>query len=197
MATVLIVEDNAEIAGLYERIFARHRTHVSDDEPDAIGYLQHDHPDLLILDFHLPSGSGMNILKYVRSQPALKELPVLAVTADDLLRDAATTEGVNVFLTKPFEIRDLVTAAQQLLDAHRSPISASMRSALAEYADAHQKVYNHPPSGQWAGNRVVIDGQICDETWLRTETRRLRSLTAGGGAPRNYLRRLVDKIRGM
>ena len=42
MATVMIVEDNPEIAGLYEKIFHQHKTRILNDVPDAIHYLDQD-----------------------------------------------------------------------------------------------------------------------------------------------------------
>jgi hypothetical protein len=69
-----------------------------------------------------------------------------------------------------------------------------MQAALRAYAAAYQRVYNRLPSGQWTGTQVLIDGQPCDEAWLQAETRRLQSLSTGN-TQRNYLHRLIDKLR--
>src|SRR5258707_11585957 len=130
MASVLIVEDNPEIAVLYERLFEEHQTYIFSDVPDAIRYLHAIRPDLVIMDFHLPSGSGVEVLNYMRSQANLKDVPVLGVSVDDLMKDEATQQGINAFLAKPIEIKDLVNTAQQLIthSPKRVP-SAELREA--------------------------------------------------------------------
>jgi CheY-like chemotaxis protein len=195
MATVLIVEDNLEIAALYERIFARHQTCVLGDVPEAISYLQRGCPDLVIMDFHLPSGSGVEVLSYIRSQDDLKDVPVLGISADDLLKGKAKAEGANAFLTKPIDIRELLDTARRLMSSTRKVPSEAMRAALNAYGEAYQAVFHRMPHGQWTGRQVLIDGQPCDEGWLQAETRRLHSLVANGNDPKHYLQRLIDKLR--
>ncbi len=194
MASVLIVEDNLEIAVLYERIFEQHQTYIFNDVPDAITYLQGIRPDLVIMDFHLPSGSGVEVLNYMRSQSNLKDVPVLGVSVDDELKDEARAQGMDAFLPKPIDISDLISTAQRLISTRKRAPSAELRVALNDYAAAYEVLYKRKPKGTWTGNEVLIDGHPCDERWLRSESRRLRSLTMGG-EPRNYLLRLLDKVR--
>jgi CheY-like chemotaxis protein len=194
MATVLIVEDNPEIARLYESVFAEHNTHILGDVPEAITYLQRGRPDLVIMDFHLPSGSGVDVLNYIRAQGNLRDIPVLGISVDDMLKGQAKEKGINAFLTKPIDVGELINTAQGLMTSPRKAPTREMRAALEAYATAYQAVYHHPPKGQWTGFQVLIDGHPCDEAWLNAETRRLRSLTSGG-EPRNYLLKLIDKLR--
>ncbi|MCC7446281.1 MAG: response regulator [Anaerolineae bacterium] len=194
MATVLIVEDNPEIADLYALAFSQHQTRVLGDVPEAIGYLQKGCPDLVIMDFHLPSGSGVDVLTYMRSRANLKDVPVLGISVDDTLKYEAKASGANAFMTKPIDVNELINTAQRLISSNRRVPSQEMRAALNEYAEAYQRIYNRPPKGQWTGSQVLIDGYPCDEVWLRSETRRLQSLVKSE-PPRNYLHRLIDKIR--
>jgi CheY-like chemotaxis protein len=196
MANVLIVEDNPDIAILYERVFRQHRTQIINDVPEAITYLRRGRPDLVIMDFHLPSGSGVDVLNYMRSQTDLKDVPVLGVSCDDLLKEEATEQGMNAFLPKPIDISELLRTAQSLISSNNRVPAGELKSALNEYAEAYQAVYRRMPRGKWTGSEVLIDGYVCDERWLRSETRRLRSLVSSG-EPRSYLHRLLDKIRRM
>src|SRR5258708_15405983 len=196
MATVMILEDNPEIAALYERIFGSHQTNIVGDIPDAIGYLRRTCPDLVIMDFHLPSGTGVDVLNFMRARPGLKDVPVLGVSVDDDLREEAQASGMNAFLTNPIEELDLIKTAQRLISGRpqrRAP-SAELRAALDEYAQAYQTVYHRMPKGSWTGTQVLIDGHPCDEHWLRAESTRLCALLQGGD-PRRYLHRLLEKIR--
>jgi CheY-like chemotaxis protein len=195
MATVLIVEDNPEIARLYESVFAQHQTHVLGDVPDAITYLQKGHPDLVIMDFHLPSGSGVDVLNYIRSQGTLRDVPVLGISVDDMLKSTAKEQGVDAFLTKPIDVGELINTAQGLMSSTHTVPSREMRAILKDYADAYLAVYKRPPKGQWTSGQVLIDGHPCDERWLRAETRRLKSLVQDGSEPKSYLLKLIDKLR--
>jgi CheY-like chemotaxis protein len=196
MANVLIVEDNPDIATLYERIFRQHRTQIINDVPEAITYLRRGRPDLVIMDFHLPSGSGVDVLSYMRSQSDLKDIPVLGVSCDDLLKDEATEQGMNAFLPKPIDIGELLRTAQTLIGVNQGVPAGELKNALNDYAEAYQAVYHRMPRGKWTGSEVLIDGYICDQRWLHSETKRLRSLV-NNGDPRSYLHRLLDKIRRM
>jgi CheY-like chemotaxis protein len=196
MANVLIVEDNPDIATLYERIFRQYRTQIINDVPEAINYLRRDRPDLVIMDFHLPSGSGVDVLSYMRSQSDLMDVPVLGVSCDDMMKDEATEHGMTAFLPKPIEITELLKMAQRLISSNQRVPSEDMKAALNEYAAAYQSVYHKMPEGQWTGTDVLIDGFVCDERWLQSETKRLRSLS-NNGDPRNYLQRLLTKLRRM
>jgi len=196
MPNVLILEDNPDIATLYERIFRQYRTQIINDVPEAINYLRRDRPDLVIMDFHLPSGSGVDVLSYMRSQSDLADVPVLGVSCDDMMKDEATQHGMTAFLPKPIEITELLKMAQRLISTNQRVPGEEMKKALNEYAEAYHNVYHKMPQGQWTGTDVLIDGMICDERWLRSETKRLNSLMHNG-EPRNYLHRLLDKIRRM
>jgi CheY-like chemotaxis protein len=196
MATVVIVEDNRDIAGLYQRVFEHHQTHVLGNAREAIGYLQQDCPDLLILDFYLESGSGFHVLQYVRTTPHLEDVPVLAVSADDMLRDSARNKGVDAFLVKPFHIADLIKTAQHLMALQRQKRNLALQAVLEGYVAAYQNIYHRTPAVAWDGECITVGGETRGEQWILSETRRLRSLTGGGG-PRNYVSRLIDKIRRM
>jgi hypothetical protein len=119
---------------------------------------------------------------------------VLGVSVDDLLKEEARRNGMNAFLAKPIEITELINTAQQLISSPKPKPTGSMRNALTDYAEAYQRVYRRKPQGTWNGTQVLIDGKPCDERWLKSETRRLTNLTQNGD-PRNYLVRLLDKVR--
>src|SRR5258707_3958312 len=163
MASVLIVEDNPEIAVLYERIFEQHQTYIFNDVPDAITYLQGIRPDLVIMDFHLPSGSGVEVLNYMRSQANLKDVPVLGVSVDDEMKDEAKAQGMDAFLPKPIDLTELINTAQRLISTPKKAPGGELRAALNDYAVAYERVYKRKPKGAWTGTQVLIDGHACDE----------------------------------
>jgi CheY-like chemotaxis protein len=116
MSNILIVEDNPDIAMLYQRLFFRHETHIFDDANTTINHLKNVQPDLVILDMHLPRSRGLDVLEYMRAQPGLEQVPVLGISADDMLKKEAKAKGITAFFTKPLDIDQLLTATSHILE---------------------------------------------------------------------------------
>lgn len=73
-------------------------------------------PDLMLLDLHLPDGSGLDFLTELRAVPATLNLKVLILTADGEDRAAERAGGLGAaFLTKPFSPSKLVARVATLL----------------------------------------------------------------------------------
>ncbi len=64
-------------------------------------------PDLIVLDYDLPHQDGLEVLRAMRSQPALQPLPIIAVTGAlaDLPRCAQFVAESDAFLSKPLDFR--------------------------------------------------------------------------------------------
>jgi two-component system chemotaxis response regulator CheY len=73
--------------------------------------------DLIVLDLNMPDMHGLDVLKFVRSQPSFKTLPVVVLTtrADEVSRRAALAAGATMFLTKPFSPAALARDVRTLL----------------------------------------------------------------------------------
>ena len=76
----------------------------------ATGHL----PDVLLLDVRMPELDGWGVLRQIRADPVLQELPVVVFTADMSARGEAPSElrDGDVLLTKPFQADDLLEAVQ-------------------------------------------------------------------------------------
>ena len=194
MAHILIVEDNMEIATLYMQVFAEHQTRVLCDVPEAITYLQEARPDLVITDLHLPTRSGIEILSFIRTSSALRDVPVIGISIDDMLKWEAQERGVDVFMTKPIEITELYNTARRLMYNVKKSPDPHMQAALRDYAAAYHRVYNSFPRGQWTGTHIMIGGVPRNAAWLLAEARRLREL-APPRPTRGYVNRLIDRLR--
>jgi len=72
---------------------------------------------LMILDLNMPDMHGVDVLRFLRSHPSSRGVPVVVLTTrgDDASRDAAMTAGATQYLTKPFVPQTLLSAAQDLL----------------------------------------------------------------------------------
>jgi CheY-like chemotaxis protein len=68
------------------------------------------HPDLVLLDLHLPDMPGQEVLRRLRSNPKLAEIPVVVLSADarPSLIEQLLQQGARAFLTKPLDVRELL-----------------------------------------------------------------------------------------
>ena len=72
---------------------------------------------LMILDLNMPDMHGVDVLRFLRSHPSSRGVPVVVLTTrgDDSSREAAMTAGATQYLTKLFVPQALLSAAQDLL----------------------------------------------------------------------------------
>ncbi len=120
MTSILIVDDSptirrmvrASLAGLPGLTFREAKTGL-----EAIESLVVAPADLIVLDLNMPDMHGIDVLKLVRSQSTLANLPVVVLTTrgDDSSRRAATAAGATLYLTKPFSPSALARDVGSLL----------------------------------------------------------------------------------
>ncbi|WP_281684159.1 response regulator transcription factor [Thalassobaculum salexigens] len=120
-AHVLIAEDEPNIVESLSFILSREGcevTAVFDGRAviDKIGTMR---PDLVILDVMLPKMNGFEVLKWIKSNPDLKGVPVMILTAKGQDKDRKTAEelGADAFVTKPFSNREVVERVMTLASA--------------------------------------------------------------------------------
>ena len=76
----------------------------ADDGTTALDVLKAEKIDFIISDWNMPNMTGLDLLKTVRGDDALKDIPVLLVTAESLKENVveAVKAGVNGYIVKPF-----------------------------------------------------------------------------------------------
>jgi len=83
---------------------------------DAIELLKiHNDIDIILLDIIMPVMGGIEMLKVVRADENLKQLPIIVLTTDETKKTEALETGANGFLMKPIRERDLLPKIEQLL----------------------------------------------------------------------------------
>lgn len=105
--SILVVDDMATMRRIIKNLLRDlgfTNTQEADDGLTALPLLQSGNFDFLVTDWNMPGMQGIDLLKAVRSDDKLKELPVLMVTAEskrDQIVEAAQA-GVNGYVVKPF-----------------------------------------------------------------------------------------------
>ena len=116
---VLLVDDDARlvhIVGLYLQVQQFEVTTAANGE-EAIGLLDIELPDLVILDVMMPGIDGISLCRRIRGMPGAETLPIIVFTAlsDSVDLAAARDAGANQVITKPFNLTGLGAAVEALL----------------------------------------------------------------------------------
>ena len=117
--TVMIIEDEEDAAELFAemmRISGYHVVKTSKSAP-AIAMMTTEKPDVILLDIMMPEISGLDILRQMRRDPALANIPVIVVTAKGMPADIKNgmEAGASTYLTKPVGFLDLKEAVARAL----------------------------------------------------------------------------------
>jgi len=104
---ILIVDDFATMRRIIKNLLRDlgfNNTQEADDGLTAIPMLNAGNYDFLVTDWNMPGMTGFDLLKHVRADPDLKDLPILMVTAESKREQivAAAQAGVNGYIVKPF-----------------------------------------------------------------------------------------------
>lgn len=113
-ARIAVVEDNPDNRLLVQAILedtydiSEYATGV-----EAVDGLVEDGPDLVLLDISLPEIDGPEVLAWIREQPELRDLPVIALTAHAMAgdREKFLGQGFDDYLTKPIMDEDVLLDA--------------------------------------------------------------------------------------
>ena len=117
--TVMIVEDNELNMKLFHDLLEAqgYRTVTTRNGIEALELARQHHPDLILMDIQLPEVSGLEVTKWLKEDPALKSIPVVAVTAfamkgdEDRIREG----GCEAYLSKPISVGKFLETVRQFL----------------------------------------------------------------------------------
>jgi putative two-component system response regulator len=115
----MVVEDDPQAARLVQKLLRADGFNVTlvDDGPPALAHVAEHPPDLVLLDWMLPSLSGIAVCEEIKSNPATRLIPVVMLTGLDA-RDRRLTginAGADDFITKPFDSDELRARVRSLV----------------------------------------------------------------------------------
>ena len=119
MATILIVEDNEMNRDMLSRRLVRKGFEVllAVDGPTGIATATAERPDLILMDMSLPVLDGWEATRRLKSDQALRTIPIIALTAHAMAtdREKALAAGCDDYDTKPIELPRLLAKIEALL----------------------------------------------------------------------------------
>ena len=120
---ILIVEDHEKNRKLARDVLGHRGYRVAEAETgeDGVRLAGELRPDLVLMDIQLPGMSGIDALRQLRSDPATRDIPVMAVTASAMTHDRQKimAAGFDGYQSKPISVRPFVDAVEQLLARRR------------------------------------------------------------------------------
>ena len=126
---ILLAEDNPNDVELTIEALDQHnlanRVTVAHDGVEAMEYLRREgafkdrepgDPAVVLLDIKMPRKDGLEVLREIRSDPALKKVPVVILTSSREEQDLITSYdlGVNAYVVKPVDFPHFIDAVKQL-----------------------------------------------------------------------------------
>ena len=118
---ILIVEDDELMGAFYKSLFRRHEPefswHLAKNGEDALAYLGGQDVDAVILDCDLPGIKGIDVLKAISSHPIKRAARIFVITGRNRVEDRllALKQGADDYLSKPFEIQEMLMRLRELL----------------------------------------------------------------------------------
>ena len=118
-STVLVVDDETAIRDMLRMALeiAEFRCIEADNIHDAYTQVVDERPDIVLLDWMLPGGSGLEMLRRLKRGDTTRDLPVIMLTAktaeDNVIQGLDV--GADDYITKPFAPRELIARVRALL----------------------------------------------------------------------------------
>ncbi len=124
---ILLVEDNEGDVGLIEEVFEeakiRNNLHVAEDGEEAMLYLHGEgkfsdspRPDIILLDLNLPKKDGREVLKEIKEDDNLRNIPVVILTTSNAEKDILRAYDLhaNAYINKPLNFDQFIKVVESI-----------------------------------------------------------------------------------
>jgi two-component system, cell cycle response regulator DivK len=117
--TVLIVEDNELNMKLFRDLLEAHgyQTAGTSNGYEALDLVRKLRPDLVLMDIQLPQVSGLEVTRWIKDDPELRRIPVVAVTAFAMKGDEERIRegGCEAYLSKPISVGKFIETVRRFI----------------------------------------------------------------------------------
>lgn len=192
--TVLVVEDNAGLrAWLVRHLEASYRVVEAVDGAAGLEAARRVEPDVVVSDVMMPNMDGQELLEAIRADASIAWLPVILLTAkaSHESRLDGLRSGADDYITKPFDVDELLLRVQNLIASRRR-----LRDRLGE--SRRIAVAVPPPISQQeqAAKQFVADVQRVIEAHLDDEDFSVDAMAAALNMSRSSLYRRAQEVLG-
>ena len=138
---VLLVEDDPGDVLMTREAFEEHKVrnhlNVVSDGADALAYVRREgefadavRPDLILLDLNLPKRDGREVLRELKTDPDLREIPIVVLTTSSAESDVLASYQLyaNAYVTKPADFDRFISAVKQIDDFFVSLVKLPRRA---------------------------------------------------------------------
>jgi PAS domain S-box-containing protein len=164
---VLVADDNGDMRDYLRRLLSeRYRVEVVTDGEQALKAARRHRPDLILSDVMMPRLDGFGLLRAVRSDPKLNDVPLVLLSAR--AGEEASIEGIEAgaddYLVKPFSARELLARIRTNIDLARErgraarALQASEQRLRSIFAEANVGIAQTDLSGRY----VLVNRKYCD-----------------------------------
>ena len=127
--TIIVVEDEPDTAEMFAEMMrlSGYQVIKSYTSASALALISKEKPAAVVLDIMMPDLSGLEVLKRMRNQPDLADIPVVVVSARSLISDIkhGLDAGASVYLTKPVAFMDLKAAVENTIRSAEQKVTGS------------------------------------------------------------------------
>lgn len=117
MSKILVADDDENVRELCRLVLTTEGFQVVEaaDARGCVALAETEQPDLVLLDWMMPGKDGMDALRELKAGDLTRKIPVVMLTALDGLSQitVATYNGADGYVTKPFEVEDLLTLVRR------------------------------------------------------------------------------------
>ena len=186
MKKILIIDDEIHIVELLKFNLENNGYKVDYSYDGFDGYLKTKEfqPDLILLDWMLPNISGIDLIKKIRSDETLEQIPVIMLTAKNMEEDKleGLEDGADDYITKPFSVREVLARITSVLRRYKYTSNEKIEVLKAD--DIQVNVNKHI---------VTKNGQEIELTLKEFQILKLLIENKGNVLTRTFL---LDKIWG-
>jgi CheY-like chemotaxis protein len=120
-AFILVVEDNPANQMLIQFTLEAggYQVEVAGSAQEAIAIINLRMPDLILMDIQLPGQDGLSLTRQLKADPAMKSVPIVALTARAMIGDQelCLAAGCSGYITKPIDTRAIIDEIARFLSA--------------------------------------------------------------------------------
>ncbi|MDQ1142902.1 response regulator [Pedobacter agri] len=114
---IVICDDDLDIVEMLEIVLEDSNLEVitETDSRKVIELISDNHPDVILLDLWMPVITGDQVVKQIRSDNSIANIPILIMSAAQDGHQIAQEVGANGFISKPFDIDQLIERVQEFI----------------------------------------------------------------------------------